>query len=135
MRISDWSSDVCSSDLWPIGTHAELLGHLEMPANPLDKIAHAVFANVPSVPGLLPRKQTILAIRRNGNQRSARLEDPARLAQVGIVVEHMFDNLEGQDDVERRGWIRQRRVCLNLQEMEVLIRVIDRKSTRLNSSH
>src|SRR3546814_17293831 len=58
------------------------------------------------------------------NQRSARLEDPARLAQVGIVVEHMFDNLEGQDDVERRGWIRQRRVCLNLQEMEVLIRVM-----------
>src|SRR3546814_3044769 len=39
-------------------------------------------------------------------------------------VEHMFDNLEGQDDVERRGWIRQRRVCLNLQEMEVLIRVM-----------
>src|SRR3546814_10378674 len=36
----------------------------------------------------------------------------------------MFDNLEGQDDVERRGWIRQRRVCLNLQEMEVLIRVM-----------
>src|SRR3546814_11259368 len=61
---------------------------------------------------------------RSDNQRSARLEDPARRAQVGIVVEHMFDNLEGQDDVERRGWIRQRRVCLNLQEMEVLIRVM-----------
>src|SRR3546814_18695402 len=69
---------------WPFGTHAELLGHLEMPANPLDKIAHAVFANVPSVPGLLPRKQTILAIRRNDTQRSARLEDPARLPQGGL---------------------------------------------------
>src|SRR3546814_10110684 len=93
-----------------------------MPANPLDKIAHAVFANVQSVPGLLPRKQTILEIRRNDNQRSARLEDPARLAQVGIVVEHMFDNLDGQDDVERRGWIRPRRVCVNLQATAGTIR-------------
>src|SRR3546814_4685924 len=24
MRISDWSSDVCSSDLYPIGTHSHI---------------------------------------------------------------------------------------------------------------
>src|SRR3546814_3789088 len=36
MRISDWSSDVCSSDLAPDGT---LLHHIEFPVSNVTKIA------------------------------------------------------------------------------------------------
>src|SRR3546814_10293757 len=45
MRISDWSSDVCSSDLAVAGDHAHVLEHhvrVPVPLRPWQRVAHRI---------------------------------------------------------------------------------------------
>src|SRR3546814_5933521 len=106
MRISDWSSDVCSSDL--LQRIAEVVGVEEgfrLPLLGLEGFGQAL--------GVEPRRQLgVDGVLQNG-----------RSADGG------FDELlvQGKDLAQRR--IRAR---LGRQALDVLE---DRKSTRLNSSH
>src|SRR3546814_14000676 len=53
MRISDWSSDVCSSDLWPgsVVEFLDLIGPLSNPEAYGGDAADAFHVVVPSLPG------------------------------------------------------------------------------------
>src|SRR3546814_4157076 len=53
MRISDWSSDVCSSDLWPgsVVDFLDLIGPLSNPEAYGGDAADAFHVVVPSLPG------------------------------------------------------------------------------------
>src|SRR3546814_3500547 len=98
MRISDWSSDVCSSDL--VEAAGIGFGEVEHVVDQAEQVAAAV-VDVPHV----------LAVARVA-------ERPQRLLlqQLG----------ESDDGIERRAQL----VTHHRQELR-----LDRKSTRLNSSH
>src|SRR3546814_5825624 len=104
MRISDWSSDVCSSDLGEIPEVVSLLRVVG--------VMEETRAALLRVEGRDLAAQPLLVLDEEGDQLRARLRDLVRGKRVR-VVEHP-DRLDG------------RRVDRVL---------IDRKSTRLNSSH
>src|SRR3546814_5879995 len=107
MRISDWSSDVCSSDLKLTGVNVETIRYYE-------RI------------GLLPRPA-----RTSGNRRTYGDADVRRLIfvrkarELGFPIETVRALLELADQPNRP--------C---DEGDALVvRQINRKSTRLHSSH
>src|SRR3546814_5587783 len=113
MRISDWSSDVCSSDLIPTGFCDT------------DIFAYAVAESI---------------VRQRGDQLVARVAAlGGRLSGVeaeATDLPHAFTGrrpvgakmrIDVAEQVRRRGWQQPRR--------RPVAQIIDRKSTRLNSSH
>src|SRR3546814_7268474 len=112
MRISDWSSDVCSSDL-------QRARHRAM-SNTRDQYPGRVsFDRVP-VPGVDPdRIPTHVACVMDGNGRWATRRGLKRTEGHAAGEEALFDAVEGALELGVR-W---------------LTVYADRKSTRLNSSH
>src|SRR3546814_6145471 len=138
MRISDWSSDVCSSDLSDIGVHARANGIGEEVADsgfrPSDRGTAAVerrqrFANG-DVQLFRELVEVDLHLGRHGSIRldvlgreDAELRRPHELLLAAIV-----DRVHGHlDDHEI--------VALGTGLDEGELAVVDRKSTRLNSRH
>src|SRR3546814_5292169 len=130
MRFSDWSSDVCSSDLLP-------LPHL------LDEILAAVVGAL-----VLPLLELALDdhLRRDAGMIGA--DDPQSIlaAQALVADEHVLQRVvERMADVERAGDVRRRvddREGLRVGALRAIEAAalpftgpLDRKSTRLNSSH
>src|SRR3546814_8102662 len=109
MRISDWSSDVCSSDLLAAIEHLTQVGlHVE----PRDHaVAHLVVENAVAVPALVLRP----------------VERRIGVAQQGQRCRPGG----GESDADRRG---DHEAAIADGE-GLLERLEDRKSTRLNSSH
>src|SRR3546814_1146347 len=105
MRISDWSSDVCSSDLSIVG-HEDAL-HLHLGA--LERI-----------PTGLDRKPIHVA-----HPEWIALHEPAEVGAMHVVV--------GKPEVRRCG-LRHPREDMLHPDRDVRFQT-DRKSTRLNSSH
>src|SRR3546814_6522205 len=103
MRISDWSSDVCSSDLLPLST--TFIGHLRSFGRPVYKLAQ----HFGPVAGALSRFDmlTRVALTPEGIPARDAIEAIDRMLDDGIRV-------------------------LNLSFHSPSL---DRKSTRLNSSH
>src|SRR3546814_2883341 len=101
MRISDWSSDVCSSDLRRLGDEVDVGVGVGLPALALD--------------------------------------DPARLAAAGVVTGARHGVAEGNAlavlAVFLQRSVLQALLVAQLHAAEVQHAVLDRKSTRLNSSH
>src|SRR3546814_6758278 len=106
MRISDWSSDVCSSDLFGKGYLAITFDHavsgeryqgiVPLEGNSLAEAAQSFFGQSEQIPSLVR-----LAVNDTGH------------IAGGILVQHLPEGEEGRDRLHTR----------------------DRKSTRLNSSH
>src|SRR3546814_3445696 len=101
MRISDWSSDVCSSDL----------GQPAKGGSPPEYRASA-FGSMLSI---------------------SRLSDGGELLRIEIRDRYPFhDDGRGASRLEGRGRFP---IRCGAEARRVLCRAIDRKSTRLNSSH
>src|SRR3546814_8994537 len=117
MRISDWSSDVCSSDLPVVG-------------GAIPEFRFAQFVREGGVaPAFLLSDYSVN--RRRATLTAAVIDLEARLADAAI---QMFDRLiGGMFTRARRG--RERRYQDSIQSVGQLMRLLDRKSTRLNSSH
>src|SRR3546814_2085666 len=116
MRISDWSSDVCSSDLDQIDTR-----NVQTARGDVGRHQHRQLARLE----VLKQAQT-LALRDVAGQH-ARLE--------AIQAQALLDELGtalGVDEYQRAEWIAATQQAD--QERQFLV-VGDRKSTRLNSSH
>src|SRR3546814_2857598 len=117
MRISDWSSDVCSSDL------AFIVGAV-------DRIVHVDVANVE------PPREGMVGPRINATTRVdgalVMIVDVEQiLADVSGVPQALSPALHGAASQAGHG----RRRLLIVDDSSVARRNIDRKSTRLNSSH
>src|SRR3546814_1950170 len=109
MRISDWSSDVCSSDL--LDRH----GVAHIPAVGADEDARAVAEDVAYPAGLF--------IARAASEGAAHAVDrSAVLALQLLAAEPVHDRDDGA--AIRKATVASR-----------IIKGLDRKSTRLNSSH
>src|SRR3546814_6369848 len=108
MRISDWSSDVCSSDLRRLALDAFILGNRKTARRP-DELVTAIIVPKPS-----------------GRARSRFLKLGARKYLVISIV--MVATLLDLDD---DGRVAKARVAVG----SCAARAQDRKSTRLNSSH
>src|SRR3546814_5547080 len=129
MRISDWSSDVCSSDL----LHGIAPPHNQVPARHVDILVRHDSDTIASLsPGdiLLETNQTGYRRLDAGGQNSNRIahgqpaaRQLARIAPkaVGAVANDPLDKKPGRP-------VRPR--CADRQGLQQ-----DRKSTRLNSSH
>src|SRR3546814_7720315 len=113
MRISDWSSDVCSSDLRFIG---EVEGHH---AEDIDAALSGIH---------LPRfSLTLSGVGDFGNGRRL------RSVWVGVEPSEMLERLQAKVEqaVQRAGQPPEKRKF----KPHVTLARLDRKSTRLNSSH
>src|SRR3546814_6371775 len=132
MRISDWSSDVCSSDLSPRGlparsyrVHPVALEHVSgdatEPSNlALPKIAHSLADDANN------HALRIVALGHRRHFGPAKLFE--RLDQIGGAM----------DMVLRKGYYgtsHDRSPCDRFRSGSGWKRQLDRKSTRLNSSH
>src|SRR3546814_6388149 len=104
MRISDWSSDVCSSDL--AEARALVLA-----------VQRAV-----DLPELAQGRRNVLA--RHADAVVAHLED---VAVLGAAVDAEADPAAGGGELDG--------VDKQVQQRLLQLALVDRKSTRLNSSH
>src|SRR3546814_10679491 len=100
MRISDWSSDVCSSDLVAVPGHAELLPQLRV-----------ALENEPAQP-------------------HGTVEVDRRRIGLAALPQIALDRAEVQKGRKPR-WLQRHIIRIFARRRET----IDRKSTRLNSSH
>src|SRR3546814_8434772 len=108
MRISDWSSDVCSSDLTAAG------------ARLIDPDHHFQGTVLPIV----------LDVRRTGRRAQNGFDLLGdSLQDVGVLADHP------QLDESRLGAAQPKFLDLAGDSREVIEKMADRKSTRLNSSH
>src|SRR3546814_5816975 len=105
MRISDWSSDVCSSDLPPAAVAAQVDERPEFPVQP------------PPAPLTDQVDLQIGAAGREGiaADAAAHIEAGQNPVVVGAIVARHADHAD--------------------RDAEIVARPGDRKSTRLNSSH
>src|SRR3546814_9131732 len=109
MRSSDWSSDVCSSDLWPIQARsARETGSLSRPAAPSD------------------RQGILRALDRHGDRAPGDKIDPCR----NLVDRNANGDTLGEADPTEGGVDIGKKAPRSGGPLAV-----DRKSTRLNSSH
>src|SRR3546814_9998485 len=106
MRISDWSSDVCSSDLVAAGTHFQ---------NPERRINMSILQC-----GVLDDRTIV----RDSNNREALLGDksPKRLQQI-YRIDNMLQHVLQPDGI------------VFFPGFYLFLQEADRKSSRLNSSH
>src|SRR3546814_4526751 len=107
MRISDWSSDVCSSDLLSVKQHGP---HVDFRNKPEQSM---VTLDV-SIPSLNGKKVTIHRVVKTAANPVITPADPDVIAALEAVQLHPE---------------------FVLSRRELIRYVIDRKSTRLNSSH
>src|SRR3546814_3093700 len=110
MRISDWSSDVCSSDLLDQGKVGNESAHFRAMLDEADQIG---------------QRRVVL-----GDHRCAGLATAADHEVDLIALEAVHAAAEGGRRFRRAG-----RVAGGLELQEGMDVVEDRKSTRLNSSH
>src|SRR3546814_4169641 len=103
MRISDWSSDVCSSDLSFVSFHDELAGAGLLPVEPIFRSAAESAADLDTQ---IAKTNEVLA---------------ANSVKLGAVDEAIGNLLVKQDSLS--------------SNHAALSTELDRKSTRLNSSH
>src|SRR3546814_9739070 len=122
MRISDWSSDVCSSDLLPRvdDRHVEPGGDRIIEEDAVHRAAHHLVA-------AKPERQVGKAAREMG-VRTADADFLQRLDEIDRIIV-MF--LEPRRDGEDIG-VEDDVLC---READAGQQLVDRKSTRLNSSH
>src|SRR3546814_8925762 len=111
MRISDWSSDVCSSDLNPALSGADFLSHWRGKTS--DDLASYIATNMPpGQPGLLTRKEygalAAYILSSNGQKAPGRIAIGSESAEPAQLAAEKPNASTGDRD---------------------------RKSTRLNSSH
>src|SRR3546814_5758562 len=117
MRISDWSSDVCSSDLW---AGAVLRLHRRAASEP-PRSAPLLRRSIPTRPHCWPKAaSTVLPSRGN------RLWRPSMTQPDGNVVASRVGTACTQ--LTGKGY------CV-LEDVVDAGEIEDRKSTRLNSSH
>src|SRR3546814_6567459 len=131
MRISDWSSDVCSSDLWLEQNHGikvrgymSQLGPITIPFQSWDEVPNNPFyaPNAQIVPEL---EAYMDQLRRDGDSIGTRIEVVAENPRAGWG-EPLYDRLD--TDIAH--------VMKGLNAVKgVSIGAGDRKGTRLNSSH
>src|SRR3546814_21013586 len=86
MRISDWSSDVCSSDLIALYRLAVLLGRApqDYPANLVD------CASIPSLDRPIPAGDGAALIRRRPDVRKAERRRAAATARIGVETAALY---------------------------------------------
>src|SRR3546814_18550022 len=86
MRISDWSSDVCSSDLIALYRLAVLLGRApqDYPANLVD------CASIPSLDRPIPAGDGAALIRRRPDVRQAERRLAAATARIGVETAALY---------------------------------------------
>src|SRR3546814_9340487 len=113
MRISDWSSDVCSSDLTTIYNFS--IAHATL--RKLIPMASRLHIAEPSIDHLEAAEDAL---------RGAQIDQPAQSREAAGL--HIAAAWVGEQDGSIDG-LGERRLEL------ALARVLDRKSTRLNSSH
>src|SRR3546814_3349411 len=124
MRISDWSSDVCSSDLPLENQHAFRLQHSEALGKTASQILAPVFTQL-SVPRREPRARPGMhQVRRI---KSNKPERGVGIWQVAEVQHHVRLNAQGA--------LASRVAARVVGDCQRLAAHVDRKSTRLNSSH
>src|SRR3546814_9280020 len=115
MRISDWSSDVCSSDLEEVTT-ADLIVHVRDIVHP---DSEAQYDDVRAI---------LNSLGANGPQDGGEGDAPEAIPQIEIW------NKMDTADVDRRAIIEE--MAARRPDVAVISAVTgDRKSTRLNSSH
>src|SRR3546814_5053137 len=107
MRISDWSSDVCSSDL-QLREHQE--GCLSIPG---------IFADVTRADGI-----EVEALDRHGKPFVLEVDD-----LLATCIQHEVDHLDGKLFIDYLSPLKRDRA------LKKYLKLRDRKSTRLNSSH
>src|SRR3546814_9242605 len=115
MRISDWSSDVCSSDL-------ELVGAAVAPDDLAQRRKGLIDDGEGLAAGLPDRRQRIVTDEAGAAALDAELADLVRVAQMVGALDPLRGRLQAD-----LGAVAQHR------EAKRLLR--DRQSTRLNSSH
>src|SRR3546814_1130787 len=123
MRISDWSSDVCSSDLgaeWPHGRLIDRRRHLfRMPRHQQEAFSFlGQAADLTAIMDRFPHDKTVVAEQRDDliEEMPAARHDKRHVFEYEELGQIVFPRLKRQPD------------GTNGQP-------IDRKSTRLNSSH
>src|SRR3546814_2929394 len=128
MRISDWSSDVCSSDLTATGTRFQVRTADDAGAVTLLEGEVVVAAQGGEKAGdrVTLREGERVAIRADGRFGAAE-----RLSEIDMAGVRGWT--EGMLVV--RGWPLSRLVAEMNRYTATPIRLADRKSTRLNSSH
>src|SRR3546814_7165830 len=123
MRISDWSSDVCSSDLW-----------LEFPIDDRRRtgLLYPVLANTKKT-GLDIREPVYINLAPNYDMTFTPRYMSDRGTQLELTGRHLLSNSEGDLGYQYLDHDRatdERRTYLYYND-----RSLDRKSTRLTSSH
>src|SRR3546814_5360247 len=133
MRISDWSSDVCSSDLWAgvfVGKGRRLPGlsrQLEV------DLQHA--ATLERDPAA-KAQQAACGIERRGGRRRLRASRLGRkIGRGGKMAQFVAQALGALPVVADVGEQALGALVVQLDAREVGSLKVDRKSTRLNSSH
>src|SRR3546814_5358460 len=92
MRISDWSSDVCSSDLWPVAAWALQDSAVERsePAKPRDRMTWAILttfypASIPSPAQRQPRDLVAKPCMQGPRLAQRQVAQPQRRRRAGSV--------------------------------------------------
>src|SRR3546814_1840626 len=122
MRISDWSSDVCSSDLFgrQFGRGWGLVPNLGF-----QPIAYELLVE-------RRRTDTQRIARSRPKARGIRRQDLVHQVQLALIVKTEFEFGVGNDNA----LVRSKLGCFGIQTQGDRAYVLgDRKSTRLNSSH
>src|SRR3546814_3050376 len=151
MRISDWSSDVCSSDLLHIRRRIlSAFERAEAESDPAAKRALLTFAIVGGGPTGVELAGTLAEIARHTLKREFRNIEPREarvlLLEAGPRVLSTFpDSLseKARRQLEKRGVEVRTGTPVNaidadgvlLGDEPIAPRTVDRKSSRLNSSH
>src|SRR3546814_4433777 len=119
MRISDWSSDVCSSDL-------ALANRAGVRAVPAKQILVLTEDQMDAASGTIeiPDNAITRRLSKNLKQAAAELEITASAEPAEIDREQLEEQLFNAMDEVPEGWMVRSNRCGS-----------DRKSTRLNSSH
>src|SRR3546814_9772097 len=128
MRISDWSSDVCSSDLWPVAEIASYIALVE-----------AVEPEVHGDSYRLSETQvrSILELRLHRLTALGRDEIAGELRELAASIEELLEILRNRVrmyEEMREEFEAVEAVAVTPRRTQIVAALEDRKSTRLNSS-